>query len=128
MTAPIERLHVIVDSVPAADAALAGGARLIQVRRKSGTDRDRYALAAEVARRCTAGGARCVVDDRFDVALAARADGVHLGAGDLPVAPVRRVCGPNFVIGGTARDPATALALQAAGADYIGAGPVHANE
>lgn len=126
MTAPIGRLHVIVDSVPVAEAALAGGARLVQVRCTAGTDRQRYVLATEVARRCAASAARCVVDDRFDIALAARADGVHLGAHDLPVAQVRRVCGPNFVIGGTARDPATALRLQASGADYIGAGPVYA--
>lgn len=120
------RLHVIVDSVTHAEAALAGGAPAVQVRLKSGTDRVRYEISAEIARRCARAGALCVVDDRVDLALAAGAGGVHVGADDLPVDAVRRVAGPDLIIGATARDPEAARARVAEGADYLGAGPTYA--
>jgi len=120
------RLHVIVDSVPLAEAALAGGAPAVQVRLKSGTDRERYATTAAIARRCAEAGALCVVDDRVDLALAAGAGGVHVGAEDLPVDAVRRVAGPGLIVGATARDPEAARARVAEGADYLGVGPAYA--
>lgn len=121
----VARLHVIVDTVAAAQAALDGGARAVQVRLKTGTDRERYETSAAIAAYCAAAGALCVVDDRVDLALAAGAGGVHVGAEDLPVAAARRVAGPGFVLGATARDPDTARAHVAAGADYLGAGPAY---
>ena len=120
------RLHVIVDAVPLAEAALAGGAPAVQVRLKSGTDRERYSATAAIARRCAEAGALCVVDDRVDLALAAGAGGVHVGADDLPVDAVRRVAGPGLIVGATARDPGAARARVADGADYLGVGPTYA--
>lgn len=120
------RLHVIVDSLPHAEAALAGGALAVQVRLKSGTDRVRYETTAAIARLCAAAGALCVVDDRVDLALAAGAGGVHVGADDLPVDAVRRVAGPGLIVGATARDPEAARARVADGADYLGTGPTYA--
>ncbi|MEJ7845648.1 MAG: thiamine phosphate synthase [Acidimicrobiales bacterium] len=126
MTRSVAGLHVLVDSVALAEAALGGGAAVIQVRTKAGTDRDRLALAVAVVERCRAAGAGCVVNDRVDLALAAGADGVHLGADDIAVERARAVAGPALLIGGTARDPAAARRLVADGADYLGVGPVWA--
>lgn len=120
------RLHVIVDSVPIAEAALAGGAPAVQVRLKSGTDRERYAMTTAIVRRCADAGALCVVDDRVDLALAAGAGGVHVGADDLPVDAVRRLAGRELIVGATARDPEAARARVADGADYLGVGPTYA--
>ncbi|MEV4619355.1 thiamine phosphate synthase [Asanoa sp. NPDC049573] len=128
----IGRLHVVTDAAggrPALDAvraALNAGAPVVQVRTKTGSDRARLAFAREVVGLCRAAGARCVVNDRVDLALAARADGTHVGADDLPVEVVRRIAGPAHLVGGTARDPDRAAALVAAGADYLGVGPAFA--
>jgi thiamine-phosphate pyrophosphorylase len=122
------RLHVLVDSLLVAEAALEGGAPTLQVRIKTGTDADRLRLSEAVAARCRAAGATCLVNDRADVALAVGADGVHLGAEDLPVAVVRRVLGPNLLVGGTARDPSMARRLVDEGASYLGVGPTFATK
>jgi len=124
------RLHVITDTRPGrdplaiVDAALAAGAPVVQVRGKNLTDRVLYELACRIAERCVPAGATCVVDDRVDVAQAAGADGVHVGEHDLPVDAARRLLGPRAVIGATARDPAAGRAQEAAGATYLGVGPV----
>jgi thiamine-phosphate pyrophosphorylase len=120
------RLHVLVDSLIVAEAALEAGAQTLQVRIKAGTDADRYRLAGHIADRCRAAGATCLVNDRADIAMAIRADGVHVGAEDLPVSVVRRIVGPRALVGGTARDPETGRRLVADGADYLGVGPTYA--
>lgn len=120
------RLHVLVDSVELAEAALEGGAPTLQVRLKAGPDRERFATVAAIVSRCRDAGAMCLVNDRADLAVAAGADGVHVGAEDLPVAAVRRVVGPSAHVGATAREPVTALRLVEAGASYLGVGPVYA--
>lgn len=104
-------------------AALSAGAPVVQVRSKEGTDRELYELACQVVELCDAVGALCLVDDRPDVALAAGAGGTHLGATDLPLGAARRAVGSDHVLGGTARDPALAGQLVAAGATYLGVGP-----
>jgi thiamine-phosphate pyrophosphorylase len=117
------RLQVLVDSLIVAEAALEGGAPSLQVRIKTGTDADRLHLTEAIASRCRAAGAACLVNDRADVALAVGADGVHVGAEDLPVAVVRRLGGPEMLVGGTARDAATGRRLVESGASYLGVGP-----
>jgi thiamine-phosphate pyrophosphorylase len=67
-----------------------------------------------------------VVNDRVDVALAAGADGVHLGQEDLPLAAARELAGTRLVIGVSTHTPAQAEAAARAGADYLGFGPVFA--
>jgi thiamine-phosphate pyrophosphorylase len=121
--AGVGRLHVLVDSLGVAEAALEAGAPTLQVRLKTGTDRDHLRLATTIAERCRDAGATCLVNDRADLALAIGADGVHVGAEDMPVAVVRRLLGPAAIVGGTARDPETARALVADGATYLGVGP-----
>ena len=130
-TTSIPRLHVLTaatqraDDLTTVDAVLDAGAPAIQVRVKGAVDRDHLAVAAAITQRCHAAEAICIVNDRPDIALACEADGVHLGADDLPVAAVRRLAGDRLVIGGTARDPASARELEEDGADYLGVGPIH---
>lgn len=120
------RLHVLVDSLIVAEAALEAGAPTLQIRLKSGSDGDRFRLARAIAERCRAAGATCLVNDRADMAVAVDADGVHVGADDLPVRVVRRIVGPGALVGGTARDPEAGTRLVGEGADYLGVGPTFA--
>jgi thiamine-phosphate pyrophosphorylase len=69
-------------------------------------------------------GALLFINDRFDVALAAEADGVHLGPDDLPVSAVRRAAPDGFLIGHSTDEPRIAQEAELAGADYIGCGTV----
>ncbi|MDQ1628230.1 MAG: thiamine-phosphate pyrophosphorylase [Actinomycetota bacterium] len=127
----VGRLHVITDTRPGRPtvevvrAALSAGAPVVQVRAKQAGDRELFDLACRVVDLCRASGAQCLVDDRTDIALAAAAAGAHLGAQDLPVHAARRIVGPAFVLGATARDPAGARELVAQGATYLGVGPAH---
>lgn len=114
------------------EGAGGAGARVLQLRMKPSTvqgpisTRDLLA-AARMARRVTREhGALFVVDDRLDVALAADADGVHLGQGDLPLADARRVAGRRLLIGVSTHDLEQVRAAVAGGADYLGFGPVFA--
>lgn len=131
-TDPFPRLHVLTsarqgaDDLRLVDAALNAGAPAIQIRVKDRTDRDHLDVVRAVVERCRAADAMSIVNDRVDLALVAGADAVHLGATDLPVADARRLAGRALVIGGTARDPATALRLVDEGADYLGVGPTYA--
>jgi thiamine-phosphate pyrophosphorylase len=125
----VSRLHLVTDTrhgrdpLPEVVAALGAGVDWVQVRAKGCTDRDLYDLTVRVLEQARPYGSTVVVDDRADVALAAGAHGVHVGAEDLPVREVRRVVGPDLLVGATAREPVAARAAVAAGADYLGVGP-----
>ncbi len=132
---PLGRLHVLTDFhfqqrwTHAALAGLAaqGGADVVQFRQKAGTARDHLANLEPTVRVCREAGIACLVDDHLDLALAAGADGVHLGALDLPPDRARAVAasvGRPFVVGATATTTQAAQRAQADGADYIGFGPV----
>ena len=113
------------DPIAVVTAALAAGARLIQVRPEDHyNDRAALDLATAVAELCTAHGAICLVNDRVHIAQAVGADGVHLGAEDLPVDVARRILPAAAIIGGTCREPESARAARRAGATYLGVGPV----
>ena len=103
-------------------AALAGGVTAVQLRVKTWTGRETYETALKLKELCAARGALFFVNDRLDIALAAKADGVHLGQKDLPVDAARAIAGPDFIIGGTARTPELAREAQRLGADYVGCG------
>lgn len=119
------RLHIVTDSLDVVRGVLGHGPVAVQVRVKT-NDRSAYALTVAALPLCRAAGALCLVDDRVGVALAAGADGVHVGGDDLPVDVVRRVLGPDAVVGATCRNPADARAAVAAGATYLGVGPAFA--
>jgi len=122
----VPRLHVIADGAPLAYAAFRGGAPAVQVRIKEADDDAVLAECEHIVAAAKSASAMVIVNDRADIALAAGADGVHGGAEDLPVAVLRRLIGPDRLVGGTARDPDTALRHQDDGASYVGVGPVYA--
>nr|WP_206444215.1 thiamine phosphate synthase [Nocardioides sp. KC13] len=128
----LPRLFCLVsttDDLTLLPALAAAGVDGFQVRDKAATTRELVVLTASVIELVAAYEACVVVDDRLDVALAAGAHGVHLGASDLPLAEARRIADavtPGLVIGATCRDRAAVEAAAAAGADYAGFGPVFA--
>ena len=106
------------------EASLAAGAPAVQLRDKEATSRELYEQAIRLRELTRRYGALLFVNDRLDVALAAGADGVHLGPDDLPLAAARNVAPPPFLIGVSIDDPDAARDAEAAGADYIGCGAV----
>jgi thiamine-phosphate pyrophosphorylase len=108
----------------AVEAALEAGATAVQLRDKEATSGELLEMAEAVQSLTNRHGALFIINDRFDVALAAGAHGVHLGDDDLPVADVRRVVPRDFIIGRSADTEEAARAAEAAGADYLGVGSV----
>jgi thiamine-phosphate diphosphorylase len=106
--------------------ALEGGATAVQLRWKSGPLRDAVELGRALRQLCRAAGALFIVNDRLDLALAVEADGVHLGVTDLPVAEARRLASDDLVIGFSPETLEQAQQAEAAGADYLGVGPIYA--
>lgn len=125
------RLIVITDRILAVprsvrdvvEAALEAGAPAIQLRDKEASAASLLEEARELLPLVRRYGGRLFINDRLDVALAAGADGVHLGPDDLPVAAARRIA-PNLLIGFSTDDPQAARAAEHDGADYIGCGAV----
>ncbi|MFA5043070.1 MAG: thiamine phosphate synthase [Kiritimatiellia bacterium] len=105
------------------DAALRGGARLVQLREKGMPMPDFLQLAGQVRARTAQAGALLIINDRLDAALAVGADGVHLGQTDFPIAAARRLA-PDLIIGASTHSPAEAQAAGRAGASYINIGPL----
>ncbi len=124
--ARLEGLYAIVGgarAVAQAEAAIDGGAAVVQVRMKAAPPRE----VLEVSRRVVAaarGRALVLVNDRADLALLAGADGVHVGEEDLPVRECRALLGPERLVGWTAKTIAEARAGVLEGADHVGFGPV----
>ena len=115
-----------------ADAALAGGVDIVQLRDKGSAGERRFgpleardelaacAILADAARRH---GALFAVNDRADIARAAGADVLHLGQGDLPLEVARDIVGPDTLIGLSSHDPEQADAAAQSQADYFCVGP-----
>lgn len=128
----IGALHVLTDTVlqsrhthaELARMAVAGGADTVQYRQKSGHTRDMIETARAMRDICAGSGVTLIVNDRVDVALAAEADGVHIGQDDFPVALARNLLGAGRIIGVSAGNPDEARRGIADGADYVGFGPV----
>ncbi len=129
----LPRIHLITHFPHLDEAALElvaavvdAGVDAIQVRAKPATDRELVAWTRAAVRVVRPRGTRVIVNDRLDLALAAGADGVHLGSDDLSVEDARALAPAGFLIGATCRDRADAQNARAGGADYAGVGPVHA--
>jgi len=101
-----------------------GGARLVQLREKHLSPREFYAEAVEALKLARTFGAKLIVNDRADVALAMGADGVHLGQDDLPPAAARDLLGVRAVIGVSTHSVEQAIAAARLAVDYIAIGPV----
>lgn len=130
---PFLQLIVITDRHRAAPGsvedvvreALDAGARTVQLRDKEAPARSLLAQARRLRALTEEHDALLFVNDRMDVALAAEADGVHLGPDDIPVSAARASAPTGFLIGSSTDDPDEARRLEAAGADYIGCGTVY---
>jgi thiamine-phosphate pyrophosphorylase len=131
--ATVGRLHLLTDVVlqsrfsheDLTRLGIAGGADTIQLREKAGSTRSMIEVAKSMLVVCRQAGVPLIVNDRIDVALAADADGVHLGQTDFPIPLARELLGKNKLIGGSAATLEEARICLAEGADYIGFGPVY---
>ena len=126
-------LYVIIDPAACSDRdpletakqALEGGASLIQLRDKTREKGLQLPLAESLAALCRKAGVPFIVNDHVDLALAIAADGVHVGQKDLPVAVVRRLVGPEMIIGASTNNPEEARQAEADGADYASVGRLY---
>ena len=107
------------------DAFLRGGARLIQLRDKTPSSRDRLALADEAVARVHGAGGHLVVNDRADIARLSGAAGVHVGQDDLPVEEVREILGPDAIVGISTHDPQQIDSALQSSATYVAVGPIY---
>ena len=107
------------------EQGLQGGATLLQLREKERTTREYIALAEKVHAIARKHRVPLIIDDRVDVALAVDAEGVHVGASDMPVAMARKLMGADKIIGATAKTVPQARDAYAQGADYLGVGAIY---
>lgn len=119
-----ERFHPGRDLLAVMEESLLGGADVIQLRDKTGSKRDILRKAKALRSLTRKYGALFIVNDHIDIALAADADGVHLGQDDLPLAEARNILGPGKIIGISTHSIEQAREAERGGADYIGVGPV----
>lgn len=103
---------------------LAAGATAIQLRDKKASSRRLFEVALELRPVVRSAGALFLINDRFDVASAAGADGVHLGPDDVPVAAARARVPADFILGYSTDDPGEGRRAAEAGADYLGVGAI----
>jgi thiamine-phosphate diphosphorylase len=106
------------------EAVLAGGCRLVQLREKTMTVAEILPLAQRLAQRCREVGALFIVNDRADLALAAGADGLHVGQDDMPARRAREILRPRMILGVSTHDPEQARRAVADGADYVAVGSI----
>lgn len=107
------------------EAALRGGATLVQLREKEKSTREYIALAEKLHTLCKKYNIPLIVDDRIDVAMAIGAEGVHLGQSDMPVKTARELLGDTYIIGATAKTVEQAQKAYNDGADYLGVGAIY---
>ena len=120
------RLYFVVEAVPdeLVRAALRGGVDMVQLRTKDASDDEVLAAGARFRVICDEFGALFWLNDRPDLALEARADGVHVGQEDMPVAEVREQVGSRLLIGLSTHTPAQFDAALQSEADQLSVGPV----
>ena len=107
------------------EQALKGGATLLQLREKEKSTREYIELAEKVHEIAKRYNVPLIIDDRVDVALAIDAEGVHVGANDMPVATARRLMGDDKIVGATAKTVPWAKDAYSQGADYLGVGAIY---
>jgi thiamine-phosphate pyrophosphorylase len=120
------RLYFVTDAVSedVLDAALRGGADVVQLRDKGLPDDELVRVAARFRSACDRHGALFVLNDRADLVERCGADGVHVGQGDMPVAEARHVVGPDRLVGLSTH--AREQLENAGDADYVGVGTIFA--
>ena len=133
MKEKLRGLYVIIDpevaqgreELAVAREAIQGGARLIQLRDKRREKGLQLPVAGALAGLCREAGVPFIVNDHVDLALAAGADGVHVGQKDLPVAAVRKLVSPGFIVGCSTNNAEEALRAERDGADYVSVGRLY---
>ncbi len=106
------------------EAALRGGATVVQLREKNLSADDFLREAVAVKRLCERFGVPLIIDDSLDVALGCDADGLHVGQRDLEAGKARRLLGPKRILGVSAQTVADARLAVENGADYLGVGAI----
>lgn len=104
------------------EEALASGVTMLQLREKDITSRLYLEYALKFRELTKHYKIPLIINDRLDIAMMCKADGVHLGQSDLPIDGVRKLVGRDFIIGATAKTAQMALSAEQRGADYIGSG------
>jgi thiamine-phosphate pyrophosphorylase len=119
------RLYLVCDarSLEFLQAALRGGVDIVQLRMKQSSDEEILSTARQYARVCNQQGALFILNDRPDLAIAAGADGVHVGQDDTRTDEARAIVGRDRLVGLSTHTPEQIDAAH--GVDYIGVGPVH---
>ncbi|MFO7917205.1 MAG: thiamine phosphate synthase [Anaerolineae bacterium] len=126
-------VYVITDRRAAGDrstirvieAAIAGGASVVQMREKEGTTRELIALGRGLHKVTRKVRVPLIVNDRLDIALALDAEGVHVGQEDMPAPMARRLLGPERILGVSAGTVEEARRAERDGATYLGVGDVY---
>ena len=108
----------------AVEAALRGGATMVQLREKSLTQADFLQEAKTLAALCARFQIPFLINDNLEIALACNADGVHVGQDDMDPQKARALLGPGKILGVSAHTVDQALAAEKTGADYLGVGAV----
>jgi thiamine-phosphate pyrophosphorylase len=106
------------------ELALKGGARVIQLREKNLSDSVLLEYAEKIRKLTLEYNALFIVNDRIDIAILSKADGIHLGQDDLSIKEIRKITRKKIIIGKSTHSPEQALKAEKEGADYIGVGPV----
>jgi thiamine-phosphate pyrophosphorylase len=104
--------------------AVAGGVTAVQLREKECSTREFVALARGLKKLLAPRGVPLLINDRVDVALAAEADGVHIGQSDMAYGDARALLGPDALIGLSVETPEQAAEAQSFDCDYLGVGPI----
>jgi len=107
------------------ERALIGGVTLLQLREKNKSTREYIRLAEKVHTIAKRYNVPLIIDDRVDVALAIDAEGVHVGAEDMPIATARKLMGDDKIVGATAKTVPWAKEAYEQGADYLGVGAIY---
>ena len=107
-------------------STLEGGVKIIQLRFKQGKDSDNLKFALKIRDLCDEYGALFIINDRVDIALACKADGVHLGQNDMDIKSARKILGFSKIIGISASNESDIQKAIYDGCDYLGIGPVFA--
>lgn len=105
---------------------IGGGARFVQLRDKYAAPREFYESAREALQIARKNDARIIINDRVDIALALKADGVHLGQDDLPPVEARKILGEKAIIGFSTHNIEQAIEAVRMPVDYIAVGPIYA--
>jgi thiamine-phosphate pyrophosphorylase len=116
----------IGDALSVAERMIDGGVDLIQLRGKGRSLAEVSTIAAELHRLAQKRGVPLIINDHPGIAASLRADGVHVGQDDLPIAEVRKIVGPDCVVGKSTHGLDQAIRAFYEGADYIGFGPIFA--